>query len=156
VDGWHGDTSSMFLVGQTMQEAPPATQRLLRVTHEALETAIALVRPGTFLGDIGHAIQMHAEKHNLTVVEDYCGHGIGKTFHAPPSVLHFGRPGDGLRLEEGMFFTIEPMLNLGRSATKVLKDEWTVVTKDKSLSAQYEHTLGVTHDGCEVFTRIVS
>lgn len=147
-DGWYGDSSRMYVAGT----APRRAMRLMEVTHEALMLAIARVRPGNTFGDIGHAIQTHAAAHNMSVVRDFCGHGLGRVFHAPPNVLHFGRAGTGPVLEEGMFFTIEPMVNLGRPETKVLADEWTAVTRDKSLSAQYEHSVGVTADGCEVFT----
>src|SRR5699024_5318335 len=118
-------------------------QRLMQVTHDALMLGIEAVRPGATFGDIGHAIQTHAEKHRMAVVRDFCGHGLGQVFHAPPNVLHYGRPGTGPVLEEGMFFTIEPMLNLGRAEAKILADGWTAVTRDRSLSAQYEHSLGV-------------
>lgn len=148
VDGWFGDTSRMYVAGR----APIKAQRLLQVTHDALMKGIEAVRPGATFGDIGHAIQTYAEGHRMSVVRDFCGHGIGKVFHAAPNVLHFGRPGRGAVLEEGMFFTIEPMINLGRPETKVLADDWTAVTRDKSLSAQFEHSIGVTADGCEIFT----
>lgn len=148
LDGWYGDTSRMFVVGSV----PPRTQKLLDTTRAALMGAIDLVRPGVRLGDIGHFIETFAQKNGFSVVENYCGHGIGQFFHGPPSVLHFGQKGTGLTLQKGMVFTIEPMLNIGVKHTKVLRDGWTVVTKDKSLSAQYEHTIGVTNDGCEIFT----
>lgn len=148
VEGWFGDTSRMYVAGR----APLKAQRLIQVTHDALMKGIEAVRPGATFGDIGHAIQTHAEGHRMSVVRDFCGHGIGKVFHAPPNVLHFGRPGKGPVLEEGMIFTIEPMINLGRPHVKVLADGWTAVTRDRSLTAQYEHTVGVTKDGCEVFT----
>ncbi|MFN3526094.1 MAG: type I methionyl aminopeptidase [Paracoccus sp. (in: a-proteobacteria)] len=148
VDGWFGDTSRMYVAGR----APIKAQRLLQVTHDALMKGIEAVRPGATFGDIGYAIQSYAEGHRMSVVRDFCGHGIGKVFHAAPNVLHFGRPGRGAVLEEGMFFTIEPMINLGRPETKVLADDWTAVTRDKSLSAQFEHSIGVTADGCEIFT----
>lgn len=153
LNGWHGDTSRMFLVGETLADTTHEKRHLLNTTQKALDAAIALVRPGIFLGDIGAAIQNIAHQAGLSVVTGYCGHGIGKVFHMPPSVLHFGEKGTGLELQEGMFFTIEPMLNLGKAGTKVLADGWTVVTRDKSLSAQCEHTLGVTASGCEIFTR---
>lgn len=148
LDGWHGDTNRMFPVGKIGIQA----QKLIDVTYECLMRAIDVVRPGATLGDIGHAIQTHAEKHRFSVVRDFCGHGLGRVFHAPPSVLHYGKPGEGVVLEEGMFFTIEPMINAGKYHTKVLADGWTAVTKDRSLSAQFEHSLGVTKDGCEIFT----
>ena len=148
VDGWFGDSSRMYVAGR----APVKAQRLMQVTHDALMKGIAAVRPGATFGDIGAAIQAHAEGQRMSVVRDFCGHGIGQVFHAPPNVLHYGRPGKGAVLEEGMFFTIEPMINLGRPETKVLADDWTAVTRDRSLSAQYEHAVGVTAEGCEVFT----
>ncbi|MEX2455253.1 MAG: type I methionyl aminopeptidase [Rhodospirillaceae bacterium] len=148
LDGWHGDSSRMYPVGEIGVKA----QRLIDVTYESLMKAIDIVRPGTTLGDIGHVIQTFVEARRFTVVRDFCGHGLGRTFHTPPSVLHYGRPGQGLALKEGMFFTIEPMVNAGRPETKILADGWTAVTKDRSLSAQFEHTLGVTADGCEIFT----
>lgn len=148
VDGWFGDSSRMYAAGK----APIRAQRLMQVTHDALMKGIEVVRPGATFSDIGAAIQSHAESHRMSVVRDFCGHGIGRVFHAPPNVLHYGHPGRGAVLEEGMFFTIEPMINLGRPETKVLADEWTAVTRDRSLSAQYEHAIGVTADGCEVFT----
>ena len=148
VDGWYGDTSRMYVAGK----AKPFALRLIDVTHDALMIGIEAVRPGATFGDIGHAIQSHAESHRLSVVRDFCGHGLGRVFHAPPNVLHYGRPGTGPMLEEGMFFTIEPMVNLGRPETKVLADDWTAVTRDKSLSAQFEHSIGVTATGCEIFT----
>lgn len=149
VDGWHGDTSRMFWVG----EVPIKAKRLTKVTYEAMMLGIEQVRPGATLGDIGHAIAQHVEKHNYGVVRDYCGHGLGRIFHTAPSVMHFGRKGEGLVLQEGMFFTIEPMVNVGDWRTVLnQKDGWTVWTKDKSLSAQFEHSLGVTADGFEIFT----
>ena len=148
LDGWHGDTSRMFWVGKVPRKA----ERLTEVTYEAMMRGIAAVRPGATLGDIGHAIQRRAEAARCSVVRDFCGHGIGRVFHDAPSVLHYGRPGEGAALREGMFFTIEPMINLGRHDVKILADGWTAVTRDRSLSAQFEHTLGVTADGCEVFT----
>lgn len=148
VDGWHGDTSRMYWVG----DVPIKAKRLTTITFEAMHKGIELVKPGATLGDIGHAIQRHAESSRYSVVRDYCGHGIGKVFHDEPSVLHFGRPGTGLVLEEGMFFTIEPMVNIGRPDSKLGKDSWTVTTRDRSLSAQFEHSIGVTQDGCEIFT----
>jgi len=148
VDGWFGDTSRMFVAGKLSRKA----ERLLQVTHDALMTGIEAVRPGNTFGDIGHAIQSFVEANRMSVVRDFCGHGLGRVFHAPPNVLHYGRAGTGAVLEEGMFFTIEPMVNLGRPETKVLGDDWTAVTRDKSLSAQFEHSVGVTADGCEIFT----
>ena len=148
LDGWYGDSSRMYVAGA----APRRAQRLMQVTHDALMAGIEAVRPGATFGDIGHAIQTLAEGQRMSVVRDFCGHGLGRVFHAPPNVLHFGRPGSGPVLEAGMFFTIEPMINLGRAETKILGDDWTAVTRDRSLSAQYEHSLGVTEDGCEIFT----
>jgi len=148
VDGWYGDTSRMYVAGRLSRKA----ERLIDITHEALMRGIATVKPGNTFGDIGHAIQTYAEAHRTSVVRDFCGHGLGRVFHSAPNVLHYGRPGQGPVLEPGMFFTIEPMINLGRPETKVLADDWTAVTKDKSLSAQYEHSIGVTEDGCEIFT----
>ncbi|KJZ30606.1 methionine aminopeptidase [Paracoccus sp. S4493] len=148
LDGWFGDTSRMYVAGKPSLKA----QRLLQVTHDALMKGIEAVRPGATFGDIGAAIQTYAEERRMSVVRDFCGHGIGRVFHSPPNVLHFGRAGKGPVLEEGMFFTIEPMINLGRPETKVLADDWTAVTRDKSLSAQFEHSIGVTADGCEIFT----
>ena len=149
-DGFHGDTSKMFCVG----EVPDHAKRLIRVTQECLYKAIAIVRPGCSLGDIGHVIQQHGEANNYSIVREYCGHGIGRIFHEEPQVLHFGRPNTGMKLLEGMTFTIEPMLNAGSRYTKLSrKDGWTVTTKDRRLSAQWEHTLAVTADGCEVLTR---
>jgi methionyl aminopeptidase len=132
--------------------AKPFAQRLINVTHEALMRGIAAVKPGNTFGDIGHAIQSFVESQRMSVVRDFCGHGLGRVFHSPPNVLHYGRPGSGPVLEEGMFFTIEPMVNLGRPETKVLADDWTAITRDKSLSAQFEHSVGVTATGCEIFT----
>lgn len=148
VDGWHGDSSRMYAVGRIGVRA----QRLIDITHEALMRAIEIVRPGTTLGDIGHVIQHFVEGQRFSVVRDFCGHGLGRIFHTAPSVLHYGNPGEGLKLREGMFFTIEPMINAGRPETKILKDGWTAVTRDRSLSAQFEHTIAVTADGCEIFT----
>ena len=147
-DGFHGDTSKMFFVG----EPSVANQRLARISHECLCIGIEMVRPGVHLGDIGHAIQQHAEASNCSVVREYCGHGIGREFHEDPQVLHYGTPGTGLALEAGMTFTIEPMINAGRRHTRLLPDGWTVVTKDHSLSAQWEHTVLVTDTGHEVLT----
>ncbi|MGL6187924.1 MAG: type I methionyl aminopeptidase [Holosporales bacterium] len=148
VEGWHGDTSRTFFVGTPS----PQAQKLVDITYDAFVKSIQMVKPGITLGDIGHRIQTIVEKNGFSVVRDYCGHGIGKEFHAAPSVLHFGKPGTGIVLEPGMFLTIEPMVNAGRPETKVLSDGWTVVTKDKSLSAQFEHTLAVTENGFEIFT----
>ena len=148
VDGWFGDSSRMYVAGT----AKPFAQRLINVTHEALMRGIAAVKPGNTFGDIGHAIQSYVESQRMSVVRDFCGHGLGRVFHSPPNVLHYGRPGSGPVLEEGMFFTIEPMVNLGRPETKVLADDWTAITRDKSLSAQFEHSVGVTAVGCEIFT----
>ncbi|MFV0493173.1 MAG: type I methionyl aminopeptidase [Pseudorhodobacter sp.] len=147
-DGWFGDTSRMFVAGKASRKVV----RLVQVTHDALMKGIEAVRPGKSFGDIGHAIQKYVEAQRMSVVRDFCGHGLGRVFHAPPNVLHYGRPGTGAVLEEGMFFTIEPMVNLGRPETKVLADDWTAVTRDKSLSAQFEHSVGVTASGCEIFT----
>lgn len=148
LDGWYGDTSRMYVAGNLSRKA----ERLIQVTHDALMIGIEQVRPGNTFGDIGHAIQQFVEGHRMSVVRDFCGHGLGRVFHAPPNVLHYGRKGAGPVLEEGMFFTIEPMVNLGRPETKVLADDWTAVTRDKSLSAQFEHSIGVTADGFEIFT----
>ncbi|WP_374763732.1 type I methionyl aminopeptidase [Yunchengibacter salinarum] len=149
LDGWHGDTSRMFFVGRPKLLA----ERLSDITFECMWKGIEAVRPGAHLGDIGAAIQEHAENNRYSVVQDFCGHGIGRVFHDEPSVMHFGRRGTGPELKPGMFFTIEPMINQGRSATKILSDGWTAVTRDRKLSMQYEHTLAVTEDGHEVFTR---
>jgi methionyl aminopeptidase len=148
LDGWFGDTSRMFGIGKVPRKA----ERLIDITYEAMMRGIAVVRPGATLGDIGHAIQSYAEGERCSVVRDFCGHGIGRVFHDAPSVLHYGRAGEGLALREGMFFTIEPMINLGRLDVKVLADGWTAVTKDRSLSAQFEHSVAVTADGYEIFT----
>ena len=149
VDGWHGDTSRMFYVGDVSIKA----KRLTQVTYEAMMLAIDIVKPGVHLGDIGAIIQKHATKHNYSVVRDYTGHGIGRVFHDEPTILHYGKPGTGAVLEEGMFFTIEPMINVGKAETILSKfDQWTVTTRDKSLSAQFEHTIGVTQNGAEIFT----
>ena len=149
LDGWHGDTSRMFTVGEVRRKA----ERLIEVTYKAMMAGIEAVKPGNTFGDIGSAIQTYAEAQRYSVVRDFCGHGIGQLFHDEPNVLHFGEPGTGPVLEPGMFFTIEPMLNAGKSAVKVLSDGWTAVTRDKSLSAQFEHSIGVTQDGVEIFTR---
>lgn len=148
LDGWHGDTSRMFLVGEVGVQA----RRLIDTTYECMMRGIAAVRPGAKLGDIGHAIQSLAENRRFSVVRDFCGHGIGRVFHDSPSVLHFGRSGSGIELQPGMFFTIEPMINAGRHEVKILDDGWTAVTRDRKLSAQFEHTIGVTETGFEIFT----
>jgi methionyl aminopeptidase len=148
LDGWHGDTSRMFPVGGVSRKA----ERLIEVTYEALMRGIAVIRPGATTGDIGAAIQDFAEGERTSVVRDFCGHGLGRVFHDVPNILHYGRPGEGVRLKAGMFFTVEPMINLGKPHVKILNDGWTAVTRDRSLSAQFEHTVGVTEDGCEVFT----
>jgi methionyl aminopeptidase len=149
LDGWYGDTSRMFYVGDKVNLK---ARRLIDITYEAMMRGIEVVKPGATLGDIGHAIQSFAEEARFTVVRDFCGHGLGRIFHTAPSVLHYGKPGEGDVLKAGMFFTIEPMINAGRYEVKVLKDGWTAVTKDKSLSAQFEHSLGVTETGAEIFT----
>ncbi|MGJ3259739.1 MAG: type I methionyl aminopeptidase [Rhodospirillales bacterium] len=148
LDGWYGDTSRMFYAGKPSIKA----QKLVETTFECLWRGIEMVRPGATLGDIGHAIQTYAEGKRYSVVRDFCGHGLGRVFHDAPNVMHFGRPGEGEVLREGMFFTIEPMINAGKLDVKILADGWTAVTKDRSLSAQFEHSLGVTADGYEVFT----
>jgi methionyl aminopeptidase len=148
VDGWFGDTSRMYVAGKLSRKA----ERLIQVTHDALMKGIEVAKPGNTFGDIGHAIQVYAESQRMSVVRDFCGHGLGRVFHSPPNVLHYGRAGTGAVLEEGMFFTIEPMINLGRPETKVLADDWTAVTRDKSLSAQFEHSIGITTNGAEIFT----
>lgn len=149
-DGFHGDTSRMYVVGKPSVKA----QRLVDVTREAMFRAIRLVRPGATLGDVGHAIQKYVESERFSVVREYCGHGIGRVYHEDPQVLHYGSPGSGLRLETGMTFTIEPMVNEGQRHTRLMPDGWTVVTKDRSLSAQWEHTVAVTEDGVEILTRL--
>jgi methionyl aminopeptidase len=148
VDGWHGDTSRMYPIG----EVAPRARRLIEVTYEALDRGLAQVKPGAHLGDIGYAIQSYVESQRCSVVRDFCGHGVGRVFHDNPNVLHFGRKGEGETLKAGMFFTIEPMVNLGKFQIKLLSDGWTAVTRDKSLSAQVEHSVGVTEDGVEIFT----
>lgn len=148
LEGWYGDTSRMFYVGKVGIKA----NRLVETTYKALMEGIANVKPGATLGDVGHAIQTVAEKEKFSMVRDFCGHGIGRFFHGAPTVLHYGKQGHGITLKEGMFFTIEPMVNAGGYSVKVLEDEWTAVTKDKSLSAQFEHTIGVTKEGAEIFT----
>ncbi len=147
VDGWHGDSSRMYCVG----EVPRKAERLVEVTHECLMRGIAAVKPGGHLGDIGHAIQTYAEAERCSVVRDFCGHGLGRVFHDHPNVLHYGRRGEGVELKPGMFFTIEPMINLGRPHVKILGDGWTAVTRDRSLSAQFEHTVGGDRDGLRNF-----
>ncbi len=148
VDGWHGDTSRMFGVGEVSRKA----ERLMEVTHESLMRGIAAVVPGATTGDIGASIQEYAEGQRCSVVRDFCGHGLGRVFHDVPNILHYGHRGKGIALKPGMFFTIEPMINLGKPHVKILGDGWTAVTRDRSLSAQFEHTIGVTEEGCEVFT----
>ena len=148
LDGWHGDTSRMFPVGNIGVKA----KRLVEITYQALMRGIEVVQPGATLGDIGYAIQSFVEDQRFSVVRDFCGHGLGRIFHAPPSILHYGTPGEGTKIREGMFFTIEPMINAGRYETKVLSDGWTAVTKDRSLSAQFEHSVGITKNGAEIFT----
>jgi methionyl aminopeptidase len=148
LNGWHGDSSRMYVAGTASTKA----RNLIDVTYESLMRGIAVVRPGVTLGDIGHAIQVYVEAQRFSVVRDFCGHGIGRNFHEAPNVLHFGRPGEGPVLRAGMFFTIEPMVNAGRPEVKILDDGWTAVTRDRSLSAQFEHMIGVTPDGCEIFT----
>ena len=147
-DGFHGDTSKMFFVGEPSVRA----KRLVTLTYECMCLGIQLVKPGCYLGDIGHAIQQHAESNSFSVVREYCGHGIGREFHEDPQVLHYGEPGTGMQLQEGMTFTIEPMINAGKRQVKLLKDNWTVVTRDRQLSAQWEHTVLVTESGYEVLT----
>jgi methionyl aminopeptidase len=149
LDGWHGDSSRMFLVG----DVPLKARKLVDVTYEALMLGLEQARPGNRLGDISAAIQGHSEKHRYSVVRDFCGHGLGRLFHDSPEVVHAGRPGTGPELKPGMFFTVEPMVNIGRADCKVLEDGWTAVTRDRSLSAQFEHSIGITEDGCEIFTR---
>ena len=146
--GYHGDTSKMFFIGKPSIQA----SRLCAVAHDAMQIGIQMVKPGVQLGDIGHACQSHAEKNRFSVVRDFCGHGLGRIFHTAPSILHYGKPGKGTVLREGMFFTIEPMINAGRFEVKVLEDGWTAVTRDKSLSAQFEHSIAVTAEGYEIFT----
>jgi len=148
VEGWHGDASRMYRVGEVNRKA----ERLMEVTFESLMRGIKAVKPGKKTGDIGHAIQSYAEAERCSVVRDFCGHGLGREFHDHPNILHYGRGGEGVALKPGMFFTIEPMINLGRPHVKILNDGWTAVTRDRSLSAQFEHTIGVTETGCEIFT----
>lgn len=149
LDGWHGDTSRMYAVGDKINKK---AERLIDITYECMMAGIEEVKPGATLGDVGHAIQSLAEAERFSVVRDFCGHGIGQTFHMPPSVVHYGRPKTGVVLKPGMFFTIEPMINTGTWQIKVLQDDWTAVTRDRGLSAQFEHTLAVTEDGYEIFT----
>jgi len=148
-DGWHGDTSRMFEIGEVSIKA----KRLIKTTYEAMMMAVKMLKENIQLGDIGSTIQKHAESHGFSVVQDFCGHGIGQTFHKEPNILHYGKKGTGERIKAGMIFTIEPMINLGKYETKMLNDGWTAVTKDKSLSAQFEHTIGITKDGYEIFTQ---
>ena len=148
LNGWQGDSSRMYLVG----DVPVKARRLVDVTYEAMMLGIAQAKPGNHLGDVGHAIQTFAESHRYGVVRDFCGHGLGQDFHSAPEVVHVGRPGTGPELRPGMFFTVEPMINIGKPACKVLDDGWTAVTRDRSLSAQFEHSIGITEDGCEIFT----
>ena len=150
VDGWHGDTSRMYSIGPNV---PRKAQRLMDVTYEAMMRGLAIIKPGVTLGDLGYAIQTYAEGERTSVVREFCGHGLGRVFHDAPNILHFGKPGQGDVLKPGMIFTVEPMLNAGSPAIKVLNDGWTAVTKDKSLSAQYEHSVGVTEDGVVIFTK---
>ena len=147
-EGWHGDTSRMFKIGEVSVKA----EKLINTTYESMMKAIKIIKDGVHLGDIGSAIQTHVETQGFSVVQDFCGHGIGQSFHKEPNILHFGEKGTGEKIKTGMIFTIEPMINVGNYETKTLNDGWTAVTKDKSLSAQFEHTIGVTKDGCEIFT----
>ena len=151
-DGWHGDTSRTFEIGEVSIKA----KKLIKTTHDALMEAIKIIKEDVYLGDIGNVIQNYVEAEGFSVVQDFCGHGIGQQFHKEPNVLHYGKKKTGEKIKAGMIFTIEPMINLGNFETKVLNDGWTAVTKDKSLSAQFEHTVGVTKDGCEVFTLLKS
>jgi len=149
VDGWHGDTSRMYWVGEPKLQA----KRLTEITYQAMMIGIQQVKPGATTGDIGHAIQSFVEENQYSVVRDYCGHGLGQVFHTAPNIMHYGKAGEGVTLKEGMFFTVEPMVNIGKAATRLnKKDGWTVTTRDRSLSAQFEHSLGVTADGFELFT----
>ena len=148
-DGWHGDTSRMFKIGEVSIKA----EKLVNTTYESLMKAISIIKDGVHLGDIGSAIQTHVEAQGFSVVQDFCGHGIGQSFHQEPNILHYGKKGTGEKIKTGMIFTIEPMINLGSYETRTLNDGWTAVTKDKTLSAQFEHTIGVTKDGCEIFTK---
>ena len=149
VNNWHGDTSRMFFIGDVSVKS----KNLISTTYDSMMKAISIIKDGIHLGDIGETIQTYVEKKGFSVVRDFCGHGIGKTFHEPPNILHYGKRGEGIKLKEGMIFTVEPMINEGIYKTKLLKDGWTAVTKDKSLSAQFEHTVGVTSDGFEIFTK---
>ncbi len=149
LDGWHGDSSRMYLIG----DVPLKARKLVDVTYECLMLGLEQARPGNHLGDISHAIQTHAEKHRYGIVRDFCGHGLGRLFHDSPEVVHAGRPGSGPELRAGMFFTVEPMINIGRADVKLLEDGWTAVTRDRSLSAQFEHSIGITDEGHEVFTK---
>ena len=149
-DGWHGDTSRMFEVGKVSIKA----KKLISTTYDAMMKAIQILKENVYLGDIGSTIQNHVEAKGFSVVQDFCGHGTGQTFHKSPNVLHYGEKGTGEKIKAGMIFTIEPMINLGSYETKTLNDGWTAVTKDKSLSAQFEHTIGVTKNGCEIFTKL--
>jgi methionyl aminopeptidase len=148
VEGWYGDSSRMYAVGPIARKA----ERLIEVTYEAMMRGIAAVKPGATTGDIGHAIQSFVEPQGMSVVRDFCGHGLGRMFHDEPNIIHIGRPGEGVALKPGMFFTIEPMINLGKPHVKILSDGWTAVTRDRSLSAQFEHSVGVTPTGVEIFT----
>ena len=148
LDGWHGDSSRMYLVG----DVPLKARRLVEVTYECLMLGLEQAKPGNHMGDVAHAIQRHAEKHRYGVVRDFCGHGVGRLFHDAPEVVHVGKPGTGPELRPGMIFTVEPMINIGRPDVKLLDDGWTAVTRDRSLSAQFEHSIGITDDGCEIFT----
>tara|TARA_A100001015_G_scaffold175592_1_gene195331 strand:+ start:347 stop:820 length:474 start_codon:yes stop_codon:yes gene_type:complete len=149
-DGWHGDTSRTFGVGDVSIKAG----KLIQATYDSMMKAISIVKDGIYLGDIGNTIQSYVESQGFSVVQDFCGHGTGQTFHKSPNVLHYGEKGTGEKIKAGMIFTIEPMINLGSYETKTLNDGWTAVTKDKSLSAQFEHTIGVTKNGCEIFTKL--
>ena len=149
VNGWHGDTSRMFFVGDVSVKS----KNLVSTTYNSMMKGISIIKEGVHLGDIGETIQTYVEEKGFSVVRDFCGHGIGKTFHLEPNILHYGKKGDGIKLKEGMIFTVEPMINEGLYYTKILKDGWTAVTKDKSLSAQFEHTVGVTKEGFEIFTK---
>jgi methionyl aminopeptidase len=149
LDGWHGDSSRMYLVG----DVPLRARKLVDVTYECLMLGLEQAKPGNYLGDIANAIQRHAEAHRYSVVRDFCGHGVGRVFHDSPEVVHAGRPGTGPELKRGMIFTVEPMINIGRADVKVLEDGWTAVTRDRSLSAQFEHSIGITDTGCEIFTK---
>lgn len=148
VDGWHGDSSRMYLAG----DVPIKARRLVDITYECLMLGIEQAKPGNHLGDVGYAIQTHAERHRYGVVRDFCGHGLGRVFHDTPEVVHVGRPGTGPELRPGMIFTIEPMINGGKPGVRILEDDWTAVTRDRSLSAQFEHSIGITETGCEIFT----